>query len=82
METGFKDSIKPKKIDPKNKPIDGKNSPWDFRAPQYDERSSCFIEAGTCYGIGHKTPVGKIGQESNKGPIPYGQVQTMKIDEV
>lgn len=82
MEAYFKDPTKPKKIDPTHTPKDGKNSPWDFRSPQYDERSSCFIEAGTRYGVGHKTPVGKMGKTSNKGPIPFGRVKTMEVDEV
>lgn len=82
MKTGFKDPIGIKKEDPKPKPTNGKNSPWDFHCPEYDERSSCFINAGTIYGVGHKTPTGKMGQESNKGPIPHGKVNTMKTDEV
>ena len=81
MKTGFKDPTAIKKQDPKDKPVDGKNSPWDFRCPQYDQRSSCFVNAGTHYGVGHKTPVGKLGQAKGYS-IPMGRVNTLKTDEV
>lgn len=81
MKSGFKDPIAIKNQKPKDKPVDGKNSPWNFTQPQYDQRSSCFVNAGTNYGVGHKTPVGKESA-SNKGAIPYGKVNTMRVDEV
>lgn len=80
MKTGFKDPIGIKNQSPKDKPVDGKNSPWDFTCPQYDQRHSCFVNAGTDYGVGHKTPVGKMSA-SNNGPIPYGKVNTLKLYE-
>lgn len=80
MKSGFKDPIAIKNQSPKDKPVDGKNSPFDFTCPQYDQRSSCFVNAGTHYGVGHRQPVGKMSA-SNNGPIPYGNVQTMRVDE-
>ena len=81
MKSGFKDPIAVKKQDPKYKPQDGKNSPWNYSSPQYDQRSSCFVNVGTHYGVGHKQPVGKF-EAKNTGAIPYGRIDTMKVDEV
>ncbi len=79
MKSGFKDPIKPKKVEPPYKPVDGKDSPWDFRAPQYDQRHSCFVSAGTNYGVGFNQPVGTKTQTS-ASPIPFGRVDTMSVD--
>ena len=83
MKSGFKDPIAIKKQDPKDKPVDGKNSPWDFRCPQYDQRSSCFVNAGTKYGVGHKQPIGHKENPKQRVPVlPFGRVNTMKVDEI
>jgi hypothetical protein len=81
VKTGFKDPAEIKKQDPKDHPVDGKKSPWDFTCPQYDERSSCFVNAGTKYGVGHKQPVGSEQHNSNPA-VPFGRVNTLKVDEV
>lgn len=81
-EPGFKDPIKIKTQRPECKPKDGKNSPWDFRCPEYDQRSSNFVSAGTNYGVGHKQPVGHIGNPKQRvDTLPYGNVETMRVDE-
>lgn len=80
MKSGFKDPIAIKNQRLKDQPVDGKNSPWDYRCPQYDQRTSCFVNAGTHYGEGHRQPVGTKEHTSN-GPIPYGRVNTMRVDE-
>lgn len=83
MKSGFKDPIAVKNQNPQDKPKDGKNSPWDFRCPQYDQRSSCFVNAGTHYGVGHRQPVGHVGNPKTKVSIlPFGRVDTMEVDEV
>jgi len=81
-KTGFKDRIAIKKEGPKRKPDNGKPDDliWNFRCPQYDERSSCFVNAGTHYGVGHTQPVG-AKNPTNANPIPYGRVDTLRIDE-
>lgn len=82
MKSGFKDPIAIKKQSPKDHPKDGKKSPWDFTCPQYDERSSCFVNAGTHYGVGHRQPVGKHGNPSEKAAtLPSGRPATMEVDE-
>lgn len=81
MKSGFHDPIAPKSIKPPHTPVDGKNSPWDFRAPEYDQRSSCFVKAGTDYGVGFKQPVG-TESVSGKSAVPYGRIDTMKVDEI
>lgn len=82
MKKGFKEPNAIKNQDPKDKPVDGKNSPWDFRCPQYDQRSSCFVNAGTDYGVGINQPVGHSGNPKKKVDVlPYGRVNTMRIDE-
>lgn len=76
MKTGFKDPIAVK---------EGKKikSPWNYDQPPYDERSSCYIQAGTNYGIGHKTPVGSIGNpKTSAGTLPKGRINTLKTDYV
>ncbi len=65
------------------KPEDGKDSPWDYRCPQYDQRSSNFVNAGTHYGVGINQPVGHDGDpKSRVSVLPFGRVDTMRIDEV
>lgn len=55
---------------------------WDFSAPAYDQRTSCFITAGTDYGVGKNQPVGHSGDAKQRVPcMPFGRVNTMKIDE-
>ncbi len=78
MKTGFKDPIAIKKQYPEDKPKDGKDTPWDFRCPQYDQRSSCFVNAGTNYGVGHRQPVGTLGNPKTTEIIPQGRVNTLK----
>lgn len=83
MKTGFKEPNGIKKQEPQDKPVDGKKSPWDFTCPQYDQRSSCFVNAGTHYGVAMKQPVGTEGNpKSRVDTLPYGRVNTMKIDDV
>ena len=44
---------------------------WSFKAPSYDNRTSSSIPAGNYYGVGHRTPVGKMNAGSvDSGPIP------------
>jgi hypothetical protein len=76
MKTGFSDPIAVK---------EGKKikSPWNFDCPSYDERSSCYVNAGSHYGVGHRQPVGKMGNPSPRAAtLPMGRVNTMKVDEV
>lgn len=76
MKTGFKDPIAVK---------EGKKikSPWNFDQPPYDERSSCYLNAGTDYGVGHKQPVGRMGNpKSSVDVLPKGRVKTMETDFV
>lgn len=81
-KSGFKDPAAIKKQREIDKPIDGKNSPWDFRCPQYDQRSSNYLNAGTDYGIGMRQPVGHEGNPKDKvDTLPYGRVNTMRVDE-
>ncbi len=81
-KSGFKDPARIKEQRELDKPVDGKNSPWDFRCPQYDQRSSNFVNAGTCYGEAHRQPVGHEGNPKQRVDVlPYGRVNTMKIDE-
>lgn len=82
-KSGFSDPAKIKSQRPEDKPKDGKNSPWDFRCPQYDQRSSNFVNAGTNYGVGINQPVGHTGNPKSKVDIlPFGRVDTMRVDEV
>lgn len=68
--------------EPSYRPKDGKNSPWNFTCPQYDERSSSFVNAGTKHGVGYRNPVGTEKAEGNmESVIPFGRVQTMRVDE-
>lgn len=80
MKSGFNDPVSIKNQKPKDKPVDGKDSPWDFTCPQYDQRTSRFINAGTDYGVGHRQPVGSL-KVSDKPGVPFGRVDTMKVDE-
>lgn len=82
MKSGFKDALADNSQKPQPKPKNGKNSPWDFRCPEYDERSSCFVNAGTKHGVGVNNPVGHTGKVKDRVPtLPYGRVQTMRVDE-
>jgi hypothetical protein len=77
MKSGFSDPTAPS---PKEKKM---KSPWNYDCPQYDERSSCFVNAGTHYGVGFNQPVGRKGNPLTKvAALPWGQVNTMKVDEV
>jgi hypothetical protein len=74
-KTHFKDpiAIKEKK--------DGKY-PWTYDAPHYDKRSSHYMNAGDNYGVGHKQPVGHLGNPKEKAPtLPSGRPETLKIYE-
>lgn len=76
MKTGFKDPIGVKE-DKKIK------SPWNFDCPPYDQRSSCFVNAGSHYGVGHKQPVGRVGNPKTEAPtLPKGRVNTMQVSDV
>jgi len=79
MKTGFKDRTEPKNQKPEYFPKDGKSSPWNWEAPAYDQRSSCFIQAGTNYGVGTAQPVG-TEKASGKMAVPFGRVETMRVD--
>lgn len=82
-KSGFADPAHIKEQREIDKPVDGKNSPWDFRCPQYDQRSSNFINAGTHYGVGIKQPVGHKDNPKARVPVlPFGKVDTMRVDEV
>lgn len=75
-ETGFRDPI------PAKKDTKSVKNPWSFAAPPYDERSSCFVNAGTHHGMGHKSPVGHIGNpKSVVHALPQSHVGTMVVDE-
>jgi hypothetical protein len=77
MKTGFTDPIASKRKEFK------KDTPWDFQAPEYDQRSSCFVDASSNYGVGHKNPVGRIGNPKMRVPtMPFGRPPTMKVAEV
>ena len=76
MDTGFDDPIGLKKVKTQK-------SPWDFECPPYDQRSSCFVNAGTNFGVGHKTPVGKMGRASSEAStLPNHKVKTMRVGEI
>ena len=81
-KSGFADPIKIKEQNPEDKPIDAVKSPWDFRCPQYDERSSNFVNAGTHYGLGHKQPVGHMGNpKQTADTLPQGRKNTLQDDD-
>jgi|SRR5271170_1287427 len=86
MKSGFDDPIAIKKQNPKDKPADKMpETIWDFRCPQYDERSSCFVNTGTHYGVGHRQPVGRMGNPKEKAstlPQDRRNVTSMEVDEV
>jgi hypothetical protein len=76
MKTGFKDPIGLKQ----GKKI---KSPWNYDQPPYDERSSCFVNAGTKYGVGHRNPVGHMGNPKQRAEtLPFGRVKTMETDQI
>lgn len=82
MKTGFKETNSIKKQNPKDKPNDAKNTFWDCQQPQYDQRTSCFVNCGNHYGVGHRQPVGRIGNPKERVDVlPQGKVKTMRIDE-
>ncbi len=43
-----------------------KFSAWNFEQPVLDHRSSCFVNAGNKFGVGHKNPVGHLGNAKHK----------------
>lgn len=77
MKSGFKNPIASKSKE-KEKPHD-----WDFKSTEYDQRSSVFVNAGTHHGIGHKQPVGHLGNARETVdtmpmtcrtiPVPHGK---------
>jgi hypothetical protein len=75
MKTGFYDPIEPKQK---------KNGdyPFEFKAPPYDERSSCYMKAGDNYGVGHKQPVGHVGNPKEKAKCLPGKAKTLNLYEV
>ena len=84
-KSGFQDplEVKSKNMIQEFEPKDGVNSPWDFRCPPYDQRHSNFVKAGTSYGVGVKQPVGHDGSPKHRVErLPYGRVETMRVDEV
>lgn len=82
MAEKFADPIKIKTQRPKDQPKDGKNTPWDFRCPQYDQRSSVFVNAGTDYGVGHRQPVGNIGNpKARASTLPMESKRIMLNEE-
>jgi hypothetical protein len=76
MKSGFKDPIAVK---------EGKKikSPWNFDCPPYDQRTSCYVNAGSHYGVGHKQPVGRVGNPKVEvSVLPKGKVKTMETDYI
>lgn len=65
MKTGFKDALAQNK---------------DTKYTTYDKRSSVFVNKGVNYGVGVNAPIGKE-TASNSGGVPYGKVNTMRVDE-
>ena len=57
-------------------------SPYDFKSMPYDQRSSSFISAGNQFGVGKRQPIGKTGEPSNQGPIPFGKIDMHKHVDV
>lgn len=50
--------------------VDGK-WPWTYNAPTKDQAHSGYLSAGNNYGVGHRTPIGKMKASSmESGPIP------------
>jgi len=79
MKTGFKDPTEVKGESKKMK------SPWNYDQPHYDERSSCYVNAGSHYGVGHRQPVGHLGNPKSTVdvlPTDRRKVKTMKDAEV
>jgi hypothetical protein len=71
----FKDPIAPKIKESKSK------SPWNFKAPCYDDRN--LISCGDNYGVGHKQPVGRMGNPKERADtLPFGRPSTMKDDNI
>lgn len=71
--TGFHDPIQAKPKESKVK------TPWNFEAPSYDDRNR--ICAGTDYGVGHRTPVGRMGNaKESAATLPKGRVNTLSVD--
>ena len=72
----FKDPIAVKNQSPKKI----KENPLiQLRQPEYEQLDSCYIRAGTNYGVGHRQPTGKMSA-SDKGPIPFGRIDTPRVD--
>ena len=77
MKSNFHDPIASKV------PEKQKKTPWDFSQPEYDERSSCYVNAGSHYGVGHRQPVGNVGNPKSRiAALPFGRVNTMEVDDV
>lgn len=79
----FADPIAIKNQNKECQPEDGVNSPWDFRCPQYDQRTSNFINAGTHYGVGHKQPIGHLGDPKTAVDVlPLTRRNTLQDDDL
>lgn len=49
----------------------------------YKDRFCKQAERGSDFGVGHKQPIGHAGDPKDKvSSLPYGRVQTMRVDEV
>lgn len=82
-KSGFADPIAIKNQNKKDEPVDSVNSPWDFRCPQYDQRSSNFVNAGTHYGVGHKQPIGHLGNPKTiVDVLPRTRRNTLQDDDL
>lgn len=71
----FKDPIAVKNQTPKKV---SKDPFIELRQPEHYQLDSCYVNAGTNYGVGHRQPVGKM-TASDKGPIPFGRIDTPSI---
>lgn len=84
MKSGFKETTKIRKQNPKDNPKDADNTWWDCQQPQYDQRSSCFVNVGTHYGVGYNQPIGHVGNPKpvvDVLPRDRRKVTTMEVDE-
>jgi hypothetical protein len=56
--------------------------PWSYKAPSKDHATSGCLSAGNHYGIGHRTPVGKMSASGvQSGPIPQ-EAKAFSPDEI
>jgi hypothetical protein len=82
-KSGFADPLAIKEQNPKDKPVDGIGIQWDYRCPQYDQRSSNFVNAGTHYGVGHRQPVGHVGNPKvTVDVLPQTRRNTLQDDDL